>query len=216
MSGVWPWAALAGLGALHGVNPAMGWLFAVAIGLQRKSRAAIAWSLLPIAVGHAASIALVVVAVVALRPWIDYGTLRLGAAVALIAFGVFRLVARHRARIGMQVSGGDLALWSFLMATAHGAGLMLLPVLLSMPLGMPSDTQMHMPVAGMLGQSAATGVAAVAVHTVAMLCVAGAIAFVVYEWLGLAFLRRAWINFDRVWALLLIGAGVLLLIVAWP
>jgi hypothetical protein len=93
---------------------------------------------------------------------------------------------------------------------------MLLPVLLSMPIGMASDTQMHMPAADMLGQSAATGVAAVAVHTVAMLCVAGAIALIVYEWVGLAFLRRAWINFDRIWALLLIGAGVVLLVIAWP
>ena len=108
----------------------MGWLFAVALGLQRKSRAAVLWSLLPIAAGHALSVALVIAAVGALRAFVDPMILQVGAAAILIAFGVYRLFARHRARVGMQVGAADLVLWSFLMATAHGAGLMLLPVLL--------------------------------------------------------------------------------------
>ncbi|MGC2461359.1 MAG: hypothetical protein WA446_10380, partial [Steroidobacteraceae bacterium] len=178
MTAAWPWLALAGLGAFHGINPAMGWLFAVALGLQRKSRAAVLWSLLPIAAGHALSIALIIAAVGALRAFVDPVVLQVGAAVTLIAFGLYRLLARHRVRIGMQVGAADLMLWSFLMATAHGAGLMLLPVLLGMPIGILHHDHAHMAV----GSSAVTAVAAVAVHTAVMLAVAGAIAIAVYEW----------------------------------
>lgn len=214
MTSAWPWLALAGLGAFHGLNPAMGWLFAVALGLQRRSRAALLWSLLPIALGHALSVALVVVAVSVLRAFVDFSALQVGAAVTLIAFGLYRLFARHRARVGMQVSGGDLFVWSFLMATAHGAGLMLLPVLLEMPIGTAHHEHVHMAAASEISKSAANGFAAVAVHTAAMLVVAGAIAVAVYEWVGLAFLRRGWINVDLLWVLALIGAGLFLLVTA--
>lgn len=214
MTSAWPWLALAGLGAFHGLNPAMGWLFAVALGLQRRSRSAVLVSLLPIAVGHALSVALVVVAVGLLRAFVDFRMLQIGAAVALISFGVYRLLARHRARVGMQVSHVDLVVWSFLMATAHGAGLMLLPVLLEMPIGTEGFGHTHITAANEIGTSAATGFAAVAVHTAAMLAVAGAIAVAVYEWVGLEFLRRGWINLDLLWVLALVGAGVALLITA--
>jgi len=214
VTSAWPWLALAGLGAFHGLNPAMGWLFAVALGLQRQSRAAVLWSLLPIAVGHALSVALVVAAVGVLRAFVDFRMLQLGAAVTLIAFGLYRLLARHRARVGMQVSGGDLLIWSFLMATAHGAGFMLLPVLLEMPIGTADHEHAHMAVATEIGKSAATALAAVAVHTAAMLVVAGAIAVAVYEWVGLAFLRRGWINLDLLWVLALVGAGLVLVLTA--
>jgi len=214
VTAAWPWLALAGLGAFHGINPAMGWLFAVALGLQRKSRAAVLWSLLPIAVGHALSVALVVAAVGALRAFVDFAVLQVCAAMTLIAFGLYRLLARHRARVGMQVGAADLILWSFLMATAHGAGLMLLPVLLGMPIGI-AHNHTHLAVAAAVGSSAVTGFAAVALHTATMLVVAGAIAVAVYEWVGLAFLRRGWINLDLVWVLALIGAGTILLVSAF-
>jgi len=193
----------------------MGWLFAVALGLQRKSRGAVLWSLLPIAAGHALSVALVICAVGVLRALVDPVVLQIGAAVTLIAFGLYRLFARHRVRVGMQVGAGDLTLWSFLMATAHGAGLMLLPVLLGMPIGIPHhDHHAHFAVASAVGSSAVTALAAVAVHTAVMLAVTGAIAIAVYEWVGLAFLRRGWINLDLVWVLALIGAGAILLVFA--
>ena len=212
MTAAWPWVALAGLGAFHGLNPAMGWLFAVALGLQRRSRAAVLWSLLPIAVGHALSIALVVAAVGVLRNLVDLAVLQVGAAIAIIGFGLYRLVARHRGRTGMQVDSADLALWSFLMATAHGAGLMLVPVLLHMPIGTAHHEHAQMATATSVGSSVATGLAAVGIHTLAMLAVAGVIAVAVYEWVGLAFLRRGWINLDLLWASALIGAGVILLV----
>ena len=134
-SGLWPWLALAGLGLFHGVNPAMGWLFAVGLGLQRGSAAAVAQALPPIALGHAAAIALAVALVALARPVIDATWLRLAAALALIGFGAWHLARgyRHQLRFGMNVGFVDLALWSFLMATAHGAGLMVMPVLLELP-----------------------------------------------------------------------------------
>jgi hypothetical protein len=214
MTSAWAWLTLAGLGAFHGINPAMGWLFAVALGLQRRSRAAVLWSLLPIAAGHALSVALVVAVLGVLRTFVDLKALQLGAAALLIGFGLYRLTARHRARVGMQVSDKDLVVWSFLMATAHGAGLMLLPVLLQMPIGMDEHGHAHVAVATQIGSSAGTALAAVAIHTAAMLAVAGAIALAVYEWIGLAFLRRGWINLDLLWTLALVGAGVVVLVMA--
>jgi hypothetical protein len=205
--------ALAGLGAFHGLNPAMGWLFAVALGFQRGSRRAVLQALLPIAAGHALSVALVIVAIGVLRTFIDTTALEMSAAVALIAFGLYRLLARHRGRAGMQVSGPQLLLWSFLMATAHGAGLMLIPVLLGMPMADTHGEHLHhMAAFSSLGPSVGTALAALGVHTFAVLAVAGTIAIVVYEWAGLAFLRRSWINVDLIWVLALIGTGVVLLI----
>ncbi len=212
MTEAWPWVTLAGLGAFHGLNPAMGWLFAVALGMQRQSRAAVLWSLLPIAAGHALAIATVVLAVGVLRALVDFVVLQIGASIALMAFGLYRLLARHRGRVGMQVDATDLTLWSFLMATAHGAGLMLIPVLLEMPIGTAHHEHSHAAVIASAGGSVATGLAAVGIHTLAMLVVTGAIAVAVYEWVGLAFLRRAWINLDLVWALALIGAGMIVLV----
>jgi len=203
VTGAWPWLALAGLGAFHGLNPAMGWLFAVALGLQRQRREAVLQSLLPIAAGHALSISAVVLLVSALRAFIDLNALQIACAVLLIGFGVYRLLARHRGRFGMQVSSLQLVGWSFLMATAHGAGLMLLPVLLGMP-------DQHAHVMSGVGQTALGALAAVGIHTLAMLCVAGAVGLIVYEWVGLAFLRRGWINLDLVWAIALVGAGLIL------
>jgi len=127
----WPWMALLGLGAFHGINPGMGWLFAVALGLQEQRRSAVWNALPPIAVGHALSVGLVVALVALIHASIPYWVLRWIAAAVLIGFGVYRLVrARHPRWVGMRVGFRDLTLWSFLMASAHGAGLMLVPVFL--------------------------------------------------------------------------------------
>jgi hypothetical protein len=213
--GVWPWLAVAMLGAYHGIDPSMGWLFAVALGLQDRSRARVLWALLPIAVGHLISIALVVALVGGLRmasfnP--DY--IRYGGAAVLIGFGIFRLIwpHAHPRWVAMRVNSAELALWSFLMASAHGAGLMLFPILMNvMPQG---HTMMHhhhaMP---SMGTSLLTGAIVVIVHTSAMLVVMGTIAIVIYEKVGLAILRSAWINLDVIWASALIAAGLLSLFV---
>jgi hypothetical protein len=204
MTGIGPWLTLAGLGAFHGANPAMGWLFAVALGLHRKSRAVIWLSLIPIAIGHAVSIALVVVGVVALGFVVDRHLLELVAGLALLGWAVYHAIYGHRGRVrvGMQVSMAGLALWSFMMATAHGAGLMLVPVVIPLCLSTAQPT-------ALMGlDSWEISLAAVAVHTGAMLLVTGVIAVLVYEWLGLAFLRRGWINLDLVWTLALTVIGL--------
>ena len=214
VSDLWPWLGLLGLGAFHGLNPAMGWLFSVALGLQHKSRAWVLWSLLPIAVGHAVSIAVVVALFASVRRVVDLDALRWTAAAILIAFGLYRVTARHKPRAtGMQVGFADLTVWSFLMATGHGAGLMLVPVLLRLP--MCDVHAAHMRWEGLpVTADVTVAFLAVAVHTSAMLAVAGSIAVVVYEWVGLAFLRRGWINLDLLWAIALFAAGALLLVPA--
>jgi hypothetical protein len=214
MNATWPWVALAGLGAFHGLNPAMGWLFAVARGLQGGGRQAVLRSLLPIAAGHALSVAIVILAIGALRAFVGLTMLEVGAAIGLIGFGVYRLFARHRGRAGMQVSGAQLVMWSFLMATAHGAGLMLIPILLGMPVVAPHAEHAHMAAMAPLDASASVALTALCVHTLAMLATAGVVAVVVHDWVGLAFLRRGWINLDFVWVIVLIGAGAALLIMA--
>ena len=208
MTQLWPWLTLLGLGAFHGLNPAMGWLFAVALGQHRQSRRVVLLSLLPIAVGHALAVAVVVAIVVALGIVIDQRSIRLAAGLLLIGWAVYHAVYghRHRVRVGMQAGMFGLALWSFLMATAHGAGLMLVPVVL--PLCLAATPARELTAAGSLPVS----LAAIGVHTLAMLSVTGAVAVMVYEWLGLAFLRRGWVNLDLIWILALAGAGGVLLL----
>ena len=206
----WSWLALVGLGAFHGVNPAMGWLFAVALGLHRRSRAVVLGSLIPIAVGHALAIGLVALVVGLLGAAIDQRALRVASGVGLIGWAGYHKLygSRHRVRFGMRVGMAGLALWSFMMATAHGAGLMLVPFLL--PLASGSSHAAHMAGHHMVSGSLAGSLAAIAVHTLAMLAVTGTIAVVVYDWVGLAFLRRGWINLDLLWLMALIATGLLL------
>jgi hypothetical protein len=203
-----PWLVLIGLGAFHGLNPAMGWLFAVALGLYRQSRQAVLIALIPIALGHAAAIAVVVYAVMGLGAAIDAETFRLIASGLLIAWGVYHLLYghRHRVRIGLSTGLAGLFAWSFVMATAHGAGAMLIPVL--MPLAQGGEHAHHMPVT----ESLLIASLAVLVHSLAMLVTTGIVALSVYQWVGLDFLRRGWINLDLLWTAALIGIGFWLLL----
>jgi hypothetical protein len=202
------WVTLAGLGAYHGLNPAMGWLFAVSRGMQEKSRQAVVRSLVPIAIGHEASIALVAVLVLGLSTTTDPMQLRIGAAVALIAFGVFRFVKprAHFRWTSMRVSDRELGLWSFLMSSAHGAGLMVAPVLLGL-----RASQSHDDMAMLASAPISASAVGVAVHVLVMVAVMGAVAFVVYERVGLKVLRRAWLNTDQAWAASFVLAGVVTL-----
>src|SRR5919112_5885592 len=132
MHGLWPWILLGLLGAYHGLNPAMGWLFAVALGMQEGDRRAVVRALPPIAIGHEADIALAALLVLGLGVLADTSALKVGAGVALVAFGVFRFVKprAHFRWVKARVNRVELGWWAFLMATAHGAGLMVAPVLL--------------------------------------------------------------------------------------
>ena len=215
MNSFWPWLALALLGAYHGLNPAMGWLFALALGLQEKRRSAVIAALLPITIGHAAAIGLALLILSLAERVLPTHTLKWPIAAIILALGVYRLFrAGHPRNSGMRVGGRDLFFWSFLMASAHGAGLMLMPVLLDNRT--PSMHHAMDSIHGDISQLSATVVLlAVVVHTMAMLTIATILAllcFELYDKYGLTVLRRAWLNFDFLWALaLLIAAAAILL-----
>lgn len=214
MSGAWPWVAIALLGAYHGLDPSMGWLFAVALGLQENRLSKVLWALIPIAIGHLTSVALVVALIGGAAAVTAAPVLRITGGGILIAFGVFRLwkPGAHPRWVAMRVGFAELILWSFLMASAHGAGLMLFPILMGLPLCTP-ETGHQMPVVGTSMPPLISAAAVLIVHTSAMLLVMGLIAVVVYEWVGLAILRSAWINLDKLWAGALIAAGLLAILI---
>lgn len=209
------WLTLFFMGAYHGLNPGMGWLFAVALGLQEQNARAVWRALVPLGLGHLLSVGIVVGLLQLLSFSLPLPILRGASAAVLIGFGLYRLLrVRHPRWVGMKVNFRDLTLWSFLMASAHGAGLMLVPFLLPQghPKPMPPMSHMHHampqptpsfhPLEGWIG---------VGFHTFGYLIVTGALALVVYHKVGLAILRRAWLNFDYLWGWMLIAIGVLTL-----
>lgn len=257
MSDLQAWAALLALGAFHGINPGMGWLFAVALGLQEGRRRAVFRSLVPIAIGHALSIGAVVLVVGLAQEAIPLEWLRWPIGAGLVLFGGYKLFRmRHPKWVGMKVSFRDLVTWSFLMASAHGAGLMLVPVLLGWSAGEGGDAGVagdgassdasahahhhhgmhhggasghdggaapsadphaghdagehaeHASVIAAVGKGPLLALLATAVHTLGYLAVMLVCAIVVYEWVGLAILRKAWLNLDGVWAVALVITGV--------
>jgi len=217
MTATWPWAVLALLGAYHGLNPAMGWLFALALGLQERRRSAVFAALIPIGVGHAAAIAITILLFHFVQQVVPIHVLKWIVAAILFALGFYRIFrASHPRGAGMRVSRWDLSVWSFLMASAHGAGLMIVPVLMSKS-AHAMGHHMHEAMPETVPQmSLFVILLAVLVHTAAMLIVAGILAGVFYQgyekW-GLGLLRHAWLNFDLIWALALLVAGVAAL---WP
>lgn len=222
MSDYLPWLTLALLGAYHGLNPGMGWLFAVALGLQERSRGAVLRAFGPIALGHAVSVAAVVALVGVAQAVVDAQALRYAGAAALVGFGIYKLLAplSHPRWVGMRVGAGGLATWSFLMATAHGAGLMLLPVLVRIAPASAAahghshaEHAQHLAMASAAPALPAADLLAVGVHTAAMFLVMAGVALLVYERLGVAVLRRAWLNLDLIWAGALIVAGAISLAV---
>lgn len=194
---IWPTLFL--LGAYHGINPGMGWLFAVARGMQEHRARAVAWSLPPIALGHALSIGLVVLVAGLAQISVPLTYIRIAVAVALLTLGVYKLIrSRHLRWGGMQVGFRELTIWSFMMASAHGAGLMVLPVVLAGP-----HAHHHMP-----SQGASGGLWATLIHTLGYFTVTALVALLVYKKLGLSMLRRTWFNLDLVWAIALVVTGV--------
>ena len=204
---LWLWLAVAALGLFHGINPAMGWLFAAALGLNRGSERLVWLSLLPIGLGHTVAVAIIVFIALGLGLVLDTGLLQRLGAVILFAWAAWHVLygRRRKVRFGMQVGLGGLFLWSFLMANAHGAGLMLVPAVI--PLCLAASPAHQLTASGSLP----VALAALGLHTGVMLATIGIIAIVVYKWLGVAFLRRGWINFDLLWTIALIVCGIILL-----
>jgi hypothetical protein len=202
-------AALLGLGAFHGLNPGMGWLFAVALGLQQRDRRAVLRALPPIAAGHALAILAALLLFESVRSVASPRVVGATLAACLIGFGAWHLIRRrHAAWVGMHLRPRELIMWSFVMASVHGAGLMLLPVVHA------ADPVSH-PVTGLAAAAVVdvggTVVIAAAVHTLGMVAMMGGVAVLVYDQFGLAILRRAWINVDVIWWAALVMAGVFVL-----
>lgn len=220
----WPWVTLLLLGAVHGLNPGMGWLFAVALGLQRQDRRAVWRALVPLAAGHALAIGTAVGLAFALGVVLPPRPLQWLVAAALLGLGAFHLRGHRHLRwsgAGMNVGARDLTIWSFLMASAHGAGLMVLPFVLGA--AAPAQGAMHhghMAAVGAMVTPRAAGIAgldsaaivAPLVHTAGYLAVTVILAVVVYEKVGLRILRSAWINVNALWCVTLIGAAVLVVL----
>ena len=219
------WAAagaLLSLGALHGLNPGMGWLFAVALGTQHGERRAVWCALGPLALGHALAIAVAVAIALGLGVVLPSAGVRWGAASLLIGLGVWQLRGHRHAglgrwRVGLRASGRELTVWSFIVATAHGAGLMAAPVALR---AVQSGAAGHSGHASHDSAALATVVPvdwatlwATSVHTAGYLLVTAVLAVVVYERAALHLLRRAWINVDLVWAAALVLTGVAVAVV---
>ena len=199
------------LGAYHGINPGMGWLFAVALGMQERKGSAVARALVPIAFGHALAIGSVVLAAAFLGMRLRPEAIRYPVAAILLGLGIYSLVWHHHPRwVRLQVGFRDLTVWSFLIASAHGAGLMVVPVLLrSSTVEAAGPMAAHHPTSvagGPLAALLATGV-----HTTGYLVVTGLIAWVVYSKVGLAILRKAWLNLNLVWSAALVVTGLVTL-----
>jgi hypothetical protein len=207
------WLTLFLLGCYHGLNPGMGWLFAVGLGFQDRSASAVLRAIVPLALGHIISVALIVLVTIYAAAQLPNRAVHFTAAAILIGFGVYKLVrARHIRWVGMRVGFCGLTLWGFLMSSAHGAGLMLMPFVMSSRTNAASG--MAMPMRGVQAPHGAfvTGWLMIGVHTLGYVLTATAIALLVYTKIGVAFLRKGWLNLDLVWAVALLLTGLIALV----
>jgi hypothetical protein len=203
------WVMLMALGAFHGINPGMGWLFAVALGMQERRRSAVLRALLPLGAGHALAVGVAVGAALAIGFAIPLDWLRWPIAGVLVSLGARRFFRhRHPRWAGMRVSMGRLTAWSFLIASAHGAGLMVVPVFLAISMTAAGEHGHHTHAAG-AGMGAAF--LATGLHAVGYLAVTACVAVLVFDKLGVGILRRAWINLDVIWSAALVATGTLML-----
>jgi len=200
------WTMLVALGAFHGINPGMGWLFAVALGMQERRRGAVLSALVPLGLGHALAVASAVGVALALGAVMPLTAIRWTVAGVLVGLGVLRVVShRHPRWARMRVSAAGLTLWSFLMATAHGAGLMVVPVFLGMTGHAAGGASCHV---GGPASGAGPAVLATGLHALGYLAVTAVVAILVFEKLGVGLLRSRWFNLDLVWAAALVLTGL--------
>jgi hypothetical protein len=201
----WAWLAILAMGAYHGLNPGMGWLFAVSNGLQLRRGNAVLAALPPIALGHLVAMGVALLPFALVAAYVDrLAIIRVLAGVALLAFGAYKLWSQRHPRFLVRIGPSHLVLWSFLLATAHGAGLMLVPVVLGLCTAAGGE---HQAFAEVAASSVGLSLLAAGAHTAAMVATGGALAWIVYRYVGVGILRRAWFNLDLLWAVLLIVAG---------
>jgi hypothetical protein len=209
------WVAVVGLGAFHGLNPGMGWLLAVSNGMQARQARGVLRALPPIALGHLLAMSAALLPFALLGLYLErLRDIRVAAGVVLVAFGVYKLAAQRHPRFLARIRPTHLTLWSFLMATAHGAGLMLVPVVLDLCGSAAGAHAEHAVLTRIAAGNVGVAVNAATLHTVAMMLTGGAMAWVVYRFVGLRLLRTAWLNLDLLWAALLVAVGVLSIVMA--
>jgi hypothetical protein len=213
------WLTIVAVGLYHGLNPAMGWPLAVANGMAGRRISAVFATILPLGGGHLAAMALVLVPFAWLSWYVEWSrSIRIGAGALVVLFGLCKLLKQGHPRALARIRPTRLAWWSFLMATAHGAGLMLLPLMLGLCVTAPAATDatdaeellalgLTTVTSYLTRSSVAVAACVAAVHTLAMMLAGLGMALVVYRYLGLRFLRRAWLNLDVVWGVSLISAG---------
>jgi hypothetical protein len=208
------WLAVVASGLYHGVNPGMGWPLAVSAGLMGRGHRDVVAAMAPLAAGHLVAMLVILLPFALMTALLDWQReIRIGASLAVIAFGIFRLINRRHPRALARIRPTQLALWSFAIATAHGAGLMLLPIYLGLCSAEGLDTA-HQASSILMARNSATAVLVSLVHTLSMVTAGGVIALLVYAWLGLKFLSRSWFNLDFVWAVSLILIGAIGLLTA--
>jgi hypothetical protein len=215
----WEWLMIVALGVYHGANPGMGWLFAVSNGMQSRCSRAVLLALPPIALGHFLAMAVALLPFAILGFYLErLSDIRAAAGLILMMFGIYRLLRQRHPRFLARVGPSHLTAWSFLLATAHGAGLMLVPVVLGLSGqaqgGAHGGHHAHRALVDLANGSLGVTFAVSAIHTIMMVQTGGVIAWLVYRYVGVGLLRRAWFNLDLLWAVLLIVVGAVALAAA--
>lgn len=209
------WLAVIASGVYHGINPAMGWPLAVSAALMERKQRALLGALGPLAIGHFAAMLLIILPFSMLAVLVFWQReIQIAAALLLIAFGLFRFFYRRHPLLLARIAPTRLALWSFVVAIAHGAGLMLVPIYLglSQAAGMATSQQAA---SALMANNIVMALLVSFVHGAAMIASGGLMAILVYRWLGLTFVSRSWFNLDGFWALSLIAIGLIVLVLAW-
>jgi hypothetical protein len=205
------WLAVIASGLYHGLNPGMGWPLAVSAGLMERSSRALFAALWPLSLGHLLAVLLVILPFAVLITLVEWQRqIQTGAGVLVIGFGIFRLVDRRHPRALARIRPTQLGLWSFAVAIAHGAGLMLLPIYLGLCRQADLDNA-HEAAGTLINANLAMAVVVSVVHATAMIAAGGCLAWLVYRYLGLKFVSRSWFNLDTSWAASLIVVGVIAL-----
>ena len=210
----WLWLAVVASGLYHGANPGMGWPLAVSAGLMEKSSRALMSALGPLAAGHLLAMLLVILPFALLVTLVEWQRqIQLGASLVVIAFGIFRLINRRHPRTLARIPPTQLGLWSFAVAIAHGAGLMLVPIYLGLCREVDLDKG-HAAAGSLINANLAMAVLVAIVHASAMIVAGGCLAWLVYRYLGLKFVTRSWFNLDTLWAVSLVLVGVIALVLS--
>jgi hypothetical protein len=208
------WLAVVASGLYHGLSPGMGWPLAVSAGMIERSSQALVAALWPLTVGHLLAMLLVILPFALLLVIVEWQhQIQIGASLLVIGFGVFRLVNRRHPRVLARIRPTQLGLWSFAVAIAHGAGLMLVPTYLGLCRAADLDTG-HEAAGALINANLAMAVLVSVVHSVAMIVAGGFLAWLVYRYLGLKFVSRSWFNLDATWAFSLVLVGALSLVIS--